>query len=202
MIPGRSYDRVDAATPPALRQVQAFLNTLDEREFERLGERHRHEDLLASPRQLRAWFDAARLDDARVDARTYEYALELRGALRAVLAARAGLPADLEAANATLARYPLLLRASPSATRLAAVPPDAHPALAELASAFAAGAVDGSLHRMRMCAAADCRWVFYDGSRSGQGRWCSMEPCGNRAKTRAYRRRRSGAAARHRAHEA
>ncbi|CAA9491465.1 MAG: hypothetical protein AVDCRST_MAG12-2122, partial [uncultured Rubrobacteraceae bacterium] len=25
------------------------------------------------------------------------------------------------------------------------------------------------------------------------GRWCSMEVCGNRAKTRAYRRRKSGA---------
>jgi len=40
-----------------------------------------------------------------------------------------------------------------------------------------------------MCAHGDCRWVFYDGSRNGRGRWCTMDVCGNRAKTRAYRQR-------------
>ncbi|MFD0499896.1 CGNR zinc finger domain-containing protein [Streptomyces rhizosphaericus] len=38
---------------------------------------------------------------------------------------------------------------------------------------------------------ADCQWVFYDNSGPGRAQWCSPQLCGNRAKTQAYRRRRS-----------
>jgi predicted RNA-binding Zn ribbon-like protein len=31
--------------------------------------------------------------------------------------------------------------------------------------------------------------VFYDESRAGSRRWCSMQRCGNRAKVRAHRQR-------------
>lgn len=43
--------------------------------------------------------------------------------------------------------------------------------------------------RIRSCSAADCTMVFYDGSRSNNRRWCSMQRCGNRAKVRAHRER-------------
>src|SRR5690606_36591919 len=43
--------------------------------------------------------------------------------------------------------------------------------------------------RTRSCAASDCSMVFFDGSRSNNRRWCSMQRCGNRAKVRAYRQR-------------
>lgn len=43
--------------------------------------------------------------------------------------------------------------------------------------------------RVRECDAADCQLVFYDDSRAGTRRWCSMQRCGNRAKVRAYRAR-------------
>jgi predicted RNA-binding Zn ribbon-like protein len=43
--------------------------------------------------------------------------------------------------------------------------------------------------RIRSCAASDCHMVFYDGSRSENRRWCSMQRCGNRAKVRAHRQR-------------
>ena len=43
--------------------------------------------------------------------------------------------------------------------------------------------------RIRSCAASDCAMVFYDGSRSNNRRWCSMQRCGNRAKVRAHRAR-------------
>ena len=45
--------------------------------------------------------------------------------------------------------------------------------------------------RVRQCAADDCALMFVDTSRPGQRRWCSMDRCGNRRKTSAYRRRRS-----------
>ncbi|WP_413803809.1 CGNR zinc finger domain-containing protein [Streptomyces iranensis] len=49
--------------------------------------------------------------------------------------------------------------------------------------------VKGTWHRLRMCPAPDCQWVFYDNSRPGRAKWRSPQLCGNRAKTQAYRRR-------------
>jgi predicted RNA-binding Zn ribbon-like protein len=45
--------------------------------------------------------------------------------------------------------------------------------------------------RVRQCDASDCQLVFYDDSRAGSRRWCSMQRCGNRSKVRAYRARSS-----------
>jgi predicted RNA-binding Zn ribbon-like protein len=59
-------------------------------------------------------------------------------------------------------------------------------AIVETVAASVAG---GGWSRLKLCFSADCRWAFYDTSRNGGGRWCSMEACGNRNKTLAYRRR-------------
>lgn len=46
--------------------------------------------------------------------------------------------------------------------------------------------------RIRRCAGAACVLYFYDTSRGGVRRWCSMETCGNRAKaSRHYARARA-----------
>ena len=47
---------------------------------------------------------------------------------------------------------------------------------------------DGSWPRLKAC--RNCHWAFYDESRNRSAAWCSMQLCGNRLKTRAYRRRR------------
>jgi predicted RNA-binding Zn ribbon-like protein len=48
----------------------------------------------------------------------------------------------------------------------------------------------GRLDRIRECPGPDgCGWLFYDTSRNGRRRWCSMEVCGNRAKGRRHYRR-------------
>jgi predicted RNA-binding Zn ribbon-like protein len=51
---------------------------------------------------------------------------------------------------------------------------------------------EGELSRIRECpGAGDCGWLFYDTSRNGTRRWCSMEGCGSRVKMRRqYARRR------------
>ena len=46
---------------------------------------------------------------------------------------------------------------------------------------------DGSWARLKAC--RNCRWAFYDESRNRSAAWCSMQLCGNREKTKAYRRR-------------
>jgi predicted RNA-binding Zn ribbon-like protein len=47
----------------------------------------------------------------------------------------------------------------------------------------------GEWSRLKTCAMDSCRWVFFDSSRNRSGRWCSMQSCGNKAKTAAYRAR-------------
>ncbi len=44
--------------------------------------------------------------------------------------------------------------------------------------------------RIRECAAPDCALLFVDSSRPGRRCWCAGEACGNRTRTKAYRRRR------------
>jgi predicted RNA-binding Zn ribbon-like protein len=43
--------------------------------------------------------------------------------------------------------------------------------------------------RVRVCASETCSARFYDRSRGGQRRWCSMQGCGNVAKARRHRAR-------------
>jgi len=54
-------------------------------------------------------------------------------------------------------------------------------------------AADAQPTRLSRCSADDCGLVFYDSSRGGTRRWCSMQRCGNRAKVRAHRARRAAA---------
>src|SRR6267143_1267451 len=64
-------------------------------------------------------------------------------------------------------------------------------AWAEAAGELLAG---GDPRRLRKCANPNCRLMFYDESKAGRRRWCSMRTCGGQAKARAfYRRRREGA---------
>jgi predicted RNA-binding Zn ribbon-like protein len=43
--------------------------------------------------------------------------------------------------------------------------------------------------RLKRCASADsCGWLFYDDSKAGRRRWCSMEACGTVEKMRRFRR--------------
>lgn len=52
--------------------------------------------------------------------------------------------------------------------------------------------VEGDRKRVRRCAGEACGWLFYDGSRTGNRRWCSMNDCGNRAKAKRHYARTKG----------
>ena len=186
--------RTDATTPPALRRVEAFLNTLDERSFVRHGQRHVGEDLLAGEQALAGWLAEHGLlsQGGSVDRDSFALALALRRTLRGSLAARAGHEVDAETV-AVLRSLPLCLDMDPSGTlRLRPMEEDgARRAIASLAADVASAVTTGTWNRLKMCASPDCRWIVYDDSRNGLGRWCAMGSCGNRAKTRAYRQRRA-----------
>lgn len=66
--------------------------------------------------------------------------------------------------------------------------PAAH-ALGLIARDAAAMLGTGERERLRICASGSCSARFYDRSRAGARRWCSMQGCGNVAKARRHRER-------------
>jgi predicted RNA-binding Zn ribbon-like protein len=45
------------------------------------------------------------------------------------------------------------------------------------------------IDRIRVCAASDCDWLFFDETRNRSRQWCDMTVCGNRAKARRFQAR-------------
>jgi len=167
--------------------VEQFLNTLDERAFSRHGHDHVATDELTSLEALKQWMETHGLvteQDLRLPDLTA--ALSLRAALRESLI---GGTDSAEIAQ-TLAAYPVRLTPDSSDRLRLAAATGVH-GLDVIVETIAISVAEGRWSRLKLCASPDCRWAFYDTSRSGGGRWCSMEVCGNRHKTRAYRQRRA-----------
>ena len=177
----------DAAADLVL--VEQFLNTLDERTFSWHGEKRVAGDALTSVEALSAWLEAHGLATAgrQPGPDDLAAAVALRAALREALTDGA----DGAKAAETLARFPLRLVPDPSGRLRIGASGGGPAGLGVIVETVAASVAGGGWSRLKLCSAADCRWAFYDSSRNGGGRWCSMEACGNRNKTRAYRRRRA-----------
>jgi predicted RNA-binding Zn ribbon-like protein len=161
------YD-VPKAAPEPLRQVQQFVNSVDlEHELDWLPD----------------WLDERGLGSELERART------LREALRGLVLANNGVkpdPAAREIVNGAAARLPLQLGEDGSLGVGAGQDP------IDGIVAIALGAMlDGSWPRLKAC--RNCCWSFYDYSPNRSATWCSMQLCGNRKKTRAYRHRRRNA---------
>jgi predicted RNA-binding Zn ribbon-like protein len=159
------YDIPNAAPEP-LRQVQLLLNSTNVESGE---------DWL--PGWLAEHGVAGEAERAR----------SLRDALRSLVLANNGVPPSgdaLAVLNAAAARLsPRVdedrrVRISPGADALDAVVAVALDAM-----------LDGTWSRLKAC--RNCHWSFYDNSPNRSATWCSMQLCGNRTKTRAYRRRKS-----------
>jgi predicted RNA-binding Zn ribbon-like protein len=169
------YDLPKAAPEP-LRRVQVFVNTTDGHERELLADWLADEGVRPGPKALAA-------------------AREVREALRELLMAsndrRSPSAEALETLDRAAARSRLTVRFA-SGGELVPLAKGVDGAIGRvLAIAFAA-IDDGSWGRLKAC--RNCRWAFYDYSRNRSASWCSMQLCGNRLKTKAYRRRRSARA--------
>ena len=200
---GRGHDIGQA--PGRLAAVQAFVNTLDLEQAT---------DEVGSPSALDAWLEGAGLTGpgGRMSGPgELALAVQLREALRGVLrshvthgpaAARTVAaepsPAAPGAPAARLAEISAALQARISAEadgsiRIVAGDSGARAALAELLLIAAEAHTLGTWSRLKVCTADDCQWAFYDRSPTRSGCWCSMQICGSRAKSRAYRSRAAGA---------
>ena len=60
---------------------------------------------------------------------------------------------------------------------------------AEIAASFAHLLADHDPERLKICANDNCRWVFYDESKSRTRLYCSPDKCANLLKARRYRAR-------------
>ena len=181
------YD-VPKAAPQPLRLVQAFVNTVDlEHEREWLGD----------PGALAAWARERNLvpTGTRFTKRDLRTALELREAFRALLAANRDRKRDA----AALAVLTEAARAANLSVAFVGETPKLEPGAdgidglrGRLVSVAVTAMLDGSWERLKAC--RNCRWAFFDESKNRSAHWCSMSLCGNRLKTRAYRRRQRSAA--------
>ena len=101
-----------------------------------------------------------------------------------------GSEPGLDAAAASL---PLRVTVSAGNPALVPVEGGVRGGLARLAAATVASTADHSWERLKICAEDSCQWAFFDSSDRSK-HWCSMQECGNRSKTRAYRARRASGA--------
>ncbi|OEV05456.1 CGNR zinc finger domain-containing protein [Streptomyces oceani] len=173
----------DRTAPPALVLAQALANTLDVESGE---------DRLASPHGLAEFLREHELTDLGLTPAELPRITELREMLRACALAHTGTDlADsrLRSTRRLLREAPLVLEPDRAGAVRVVPRPSLHgvPALTARLAVGIAAAADGSWQRLKACEAEDCRWVFYDRSPAGRGRWCTMAVCGSRAKMRTYR---------------
>lgn len=171
-------------TPPWVEPLLALANTLD---------LETGLDTIDSLDGYRVWSG-----DAGAGRRSHARAVELRSFLRDALERHHDGGDDdggdddeqLRGIESLAADLPLrwTLTGDPHVTADGA----ADRVLGDVVWAVAMARRDGIWHRLRLCPASDCGEAFYDGSRSGTRRWCSMEVCGNRAKVQAFRERQGG----------
>jgi predicted RNA-binding Zn ribbon-like protein len=168
VVPG--YDLPHAAPEP-LRLVQRFVNTADH---------ENQREWIGTPEELAA-FLGCEVCEAHV-----EESHELREALRLLLRANNGAPFDTAAlAPVNRVAAGLVLRLDDGAApQIAARDP-----LGRIVAVAFGAMLDGTWPRLKSC--PNCCWAFYDYSRNRSASWCSMQICGNRLKTRAYRSRRA-----------
>lgn len=167
------YD-VPNAAPEPLRLVQRFVNTVN---------CESGEDWLVS------WLDeqgvttapeSAELDRARVVREAIRELLYENNRQRGEGDPRAVLTAAAVAASLSVdfSRPELVSRA-----------PGVDGAVGRVLAVAFLAMLEGSWPRLKCCRNHRCRWSFYDYSKNRSASWCSMQLCGNRTKTRAYRAR-------------
>jgi len=184
----------DDPTPAPLRRIVAFVNT-----------RRADGDIVSTPEELVRWLREHELVPPGVAATADQHhrARAVREGLRALIAENNAAPIPSPhpdgldpAARATFTRLahtlPLTLDVAAHPPRL--VPRTSDPvdaALATLLADVAHAAATGEWTRLKACREPSCRWAFHDHSRNHRRTWCSAELCGNRAKARAFHRRKA-----------
>jgi predicted RNA-binding Zn ribbon-like protein len=187
--------------PDQLANLYDFANSLDVRRFTHHGVPHQQDDELTEPAELAAWLAGRGLltqGAGKITPAMFGAALRLRAELRDYLGCdpverrKNGRVAGR--LNEALRGFPLVADArGDEALTLRASREDALAGLSVVVAELYNGSINGTLDRLKMCAAEECRRVFFDRSKPATRRWCMSTLCGNRIKTRTYRARHRGA---------
>jgi len=182
------YD-IPRAAPEPFRIVQELVNSVDV---------EHGVEWLATPADLDAWLRERGLLDGGSPATAADVRRthELRAALRALLIANGedeAPPGDAVSCLNAAARRARLTPQLGDVERPVLVPlATGVDAAVGRILAVVLGEIGGDAWpRLKAC--RNCRWAFWDASRNRTASWCSMQLCGNRRKTRAYRARRRSA---------
>jgi len=158
-------------------------------------------DLLESPEDLPVWADVVGVSYARnigirseaelTDLR--EFREVLREGLRRWRDGDPASPALIGRLNRELARDPrhvsLGMQDGELVTEMVSTGGPLDRLCTDVAASLAMMLGRDDPLRYRSCANETCPFTFYDDSKPGTRRWCSMELCGGRAKARAFRLR-------------
>lgn len=157
------------------------------------------EDRLDKPEWLRGFLDRWELPAQKATSRdTRERLRALRSLLQRLVRRyglrRAAQAHDLAELNSYLSAGPVVrkLEREVRAYRMRLVPKKVAigGVLAEIAASFAEVLIEGDPSRIKICENPDCKWVFYDHSKSRTRRWCAgPSACGNLMKVRRFRAR-------------
>jgi predicted RNA-binding Zn ribbon-like protein len=175
-----------AEAPGELALIERFVNTYDTES---------DTDDIGTPSTLAAWLGTEGLvpGSVRPSSADVDRVIAVREALRALLIANnAGEPAPPDALgqlNRQSEDAEVGLRFSEEGSALVTRCGGVDAGIARLLAIVHAAMHDDTWRRLKVCAADDCQWAFYDRSRNRSGTWCTMEGCGNRMKARQYRAR-------------
>ena len=191
-----SKDSRKFKVPDELANLYDFANSLDVRHFTHHGVQHVQGDELEGPRELGAWMSQRGLlwSGAKITPAMFDMAVQLRSSVRTYLeidpADRRKIGDAVRSLNKAMRLFPLVAEArNDGVIALRAGRDDALAGLSVVVAEMYDGSVRGALDRLKMCAAQECRRVFFDRSKPATRRWCMSTLCGNRTKTRTYRAR-------------
>ncbi len=206
--PGRTIDSVAAVPLPEetldASRALAFVNTLSARPTATPAERLVSYDALAEWALEERLITAAAAKRLLAHARKHSQqaasalarAIELREAVYDIVAALDAKRSPAAGALETVARD---MAAAYSTGRLvlhegtlhwvSGNEDDLDRVLWEVARTVGRLVTSSRLARVRLCAAADCGWLFVDDTKNRSRRWCDMKICGNREKLRRFRAR-------------
>jgi predicted RNA-binding Zn ribbon-like protein len=191
-----SKDSRKFQVPDELAHLYDFANSLDVRHFTHHGVQHVQGDELAGPRELAVWMSQRGLSSTgtKITPAMFDSALQLRASVRGYLecdpAERRKDNAAVRSLTNTMKLFPLVAEAGDDRSMvLRGARGDALAGLSAVVAEMYDGSIKGTLDRLKMCAAEECRRVFFDRSKPSTRRWCMSTLCGNRIKTRTYRER-------------
>jgi predicted RNA-binding Zn ribbon-like protein len=157
-------------------------------------------EMIGTPDELNRWLAEHGMLPARavVTGDDVLTAHALRDGLRAVMGSHhdgATAPtAALRQLESAAAQLSLRVAFPGGRPHLVPVGEDVRHALGAILVAVEESAAEGTWPRLKLCRASSCQVAFHDTSKNQSRQWCSMQVCGNRQKTRAYRQRHQASA--------